>query len=184
MRRMVWPVALLVLLGASCGGDDVSIDGVDVETGDGTVSIEVEDGDGSGTIVIESEDSNGSQGSIVIESDEGTAVIGGGNVSEGFPLPLWDFEIVASSSVQTDEGSFEQVTVEFPADRFDTVCDDYEAALDDLGLDVSRTSIDQGSEGRMVMLIGESDSASAVINVLLDGSADTGNASIAWSETG
>lgn len=171
--RLLATTLVVLTMMPSCGGDD-------------TTTIRVAEDDGSGgTVTMDvSEDDLESGGSIVIETDEGRAVIGGGDVPDGFPLPLFDLDVVASSTIETDEGSLHQVTVEFPADLFDRVCDDYEAALRDLGLEVMRTDVDQGADGRTMMLFGEADTTGAVINVVVAGDEPTGNATLGWSVEG
>lgn len=115
------------------------------------------------------------EGSISIESDEGSIEIGGGEVPEDFPFPLPpDAEVIASFSQDTEDETNQQVTVTFDADEFDDVVELYEDYLDDEGFEVTRS--DLTAEGdRTVMLTASSDDGEA--SVVLAYSADEEQAS-------
>ena len=104
---------------------------------------------GSGDVELDIDEDDGS---VSIETDEGSIQIGGDQILDDFPLPLPDYEEVAGVITQTDGGTtYTQVILGFDPDAIDEVADLYEDFFNDQGWDVSRT--DSSSDGTTLVII-------------------------------
>jgi len=131
--------ALLLLLGASaCGADEVA-----ERAAESAVERAIEDAASSEGVDV---DIDSEDGSVSIESSDGTFTSGMGNLPQGFPedIPVADGEILqgASSDGNGTTGWFVTVTVDQPGDQ---ALAEAGAALEDAGYSVGDNSA--GMEG-------------------------------------
>ncbi len=118
MRTIVLPVVAVLAL-AACSGGDVAEQ--ILESQEGVGDVDINENNGSVQIEVEGEDGE-------------TAVIGGGEVPEGFPIPVPDGGDVASVFTQ---GSDATVTLTYPASEYDSLVATYQAFVDGTGGDVN-----------------------------------------------
>jgi hypothetical protein len=120
IRRIVVVLAALTLTLSACSGGDIAEEILEGQEGVGDVEID----ENNGSLVIEVEDEDG----------DGSVVIGGGQVPDGFPLPVPDGGTVAMS-MSSDEGS--SVTVTYPISEYDSLVSTYQSFVDSTGGDVT-----------------------------------------------
>lgn len=144
--------------------------------GDGSVAVDIDD-NGSMNIDVDGEDGSSvsidtdNEGSVAIQidgDDGGMAIIGGGEVPEGFPIPVPDGGQVISSIVgSSDEGAGAQVMVQYPAGRFEELAASYQSWIDGQGLEV--TTMDMSTtEAKMIQFIGSGADGSGVMISVTD----------------
>ena len=117
--RAIVAVIGLTLVVASCGGGN-TVEGL-LESQEGIDNVEFNEGEGSFTITDDEGNTmsvSGDDESLTITDDEGetAAVFGGGEVPDGFPIPIMDGGTV-QSVIETPQGAL--VIVEFPIADFD-----------------------------------------------------------------
>lgn len=131
---------------------------------------------------------------VSVDEDEGTVTIKGsdgeevqlsgteGKLAEGFPLPLYQGAKVNSSARMSASGkSSYTADITYAADT-NEVANFYEAELKKLGIaEVARIESDNGSEF-MVILSGESDTASAWITLNWQKESKSGSLAIIYGE--
>lgn len=133
MRRSIVLIGILALVASACGaaaenvaenlaeralesegGGNVDLD-IDEESGE--VSVQMESGDGSGSLTI-----------------------GGGELPDGFPIPVPDGgEVMSTFSSETEEGTSYSVTISYPADRYEELASFYEDWIDGQADDVQKS---------------------------------------------
>ncbi len=145
MRRITL-IAVLAVVVSACGGIARNVaenvaervaeesGGVtDVDTGDGEVTVEVQDGETEATIVAGEED-----GEFTVEIREdgettGSGIIGGGDIPDDFPIPIPDGGDVRGVFQTTENGETTTVaSVTYPADRWDEIVEFFQNWVDGL----------------------------------------------------
>jgi len=131
-------VVLVVLATAAAGCARAVEDALE-----GAVERQLEEESGSGNVNV---DLNEDDGSVSIETDEGSIEIGGAEIPNDFPLPLpEDYEVV-SVVTQTGEAAGTLVTLGFDPVDFDVVAAMYEDFFNDQGWEVSLTNSSAGAD--------------------------------------
>ncbi len=151
--RLMIVLVVLALVAVGCGKAAENI----IE---GAIENQLEE-EGGGDVDVNLDEDDGS---ISIETDEGSMNIGGTDVPDDFPLPLPDYEEVVGVVTQTGDFASSMVTVTFDPDDFEDVAELYGDFFNDDGWEVSRT--DSSSDGdRMVMYFASKGdvSASAIV---------------------
>lgn len=129
IRRIVVVLAALTLTLSACSGGDIAEEILEGQEGVGDVEID----ENNGSLVIEVEDEDGG----------GSAVIGGGEVPDGFPIPVPDGGTVVSTFTQDSDAI---VTITYPASEYDSLVATYQDFVDNSGGDVNTfTSSDPAS---------------------------------------
>ena len=105
---------------SACSGADVA-EGI-LENQEGVGDVEIDENNGSVVIEVEDEDGGGS------------AVIGGGDVPDGFPIPVPDGGTVVSVFTQDADAI---VTLTYPASEYDSLVATYQDFVDGTGGEVS-----------------------------------------------
>ncbi|HEY6628712.1 MAG TPA: hypothetical protein VI193_07010 [Acidimicrobiia bacterium] len=118
LRTIVLVVVTAFAL-VACSGGDVAEQILEGQEGVGDVEIN----ENNGSVVIEVEDEDGN-----------TAVIGGGEVPDGFPIPVADGGNVAAVFAQ---GSDATVTLTYPASEYDSLVATYQEFVDSTGGEVN-----------------------------------------------
>jgi len=178
--RYLAVAAVVALAVAACGGSDPAeelaeqiaeqaggdVADIDIDAADGSMAIDINDDDGDGSVSIDT-DNDGSV-AIEIEDDDGggTLIIGGGEVPEGFPIPVLEGgQVVSSLVASSDEGSGGVVSVEYPAGTFDALVSSYQSWIDDQDLDVSRMDMTT-DEGKTVQFFGTGEDGGSVMIII------------------
>jgi hypothetical protein len=172
MKRWLTPLLVVLLLLGGCGGSDDAddelleevlersgdLDNVEIDTEDDSISFSVEGEDGDQSFSI------------------------GGDIPDGFPMPVPDDYSVASS-MSFDEGGAKAyaVTLEIDSGDFDDAVALYEDFLADEGFEVSRTET-TADGGRTVYLGGEREDVTAAAIVAAD--EDGAFVSLNWGPSG
>lgn len=171
-------LAILLLIVVGC---EKSTESTTVPTSDG--SMVVEDGKltlktEEGTATIET---SGNQARI--RSGDTTMTLGENAVPEGFPLAVMPGAKVEHGSHMAPSGRPEvfQVGLSTSAD-VEQIATFYEAALQDQQLSVTRSE-QSGPSGRMIMLMGESDTAEATTMIVRDTGQEQVDITISWRAT-
>jgi len=127
-RTMVLLSAMTLALSA-CSGEDIAGNIAEevLEGQEGVGDVEIDENNGS--IVIEVEDEDGG----------GSAVIGGGEVPDDFPIPVPDGGNVNFSS-STDQGTSLNIT--YPVSEYDSLVATYQSFADGVGGDVTTYNTD------------------------------------------
>ncbi|MGZ5384296.1 MAG: hypothetical protein ACXW15_07285 [Acidimicrobiia bacterium] len=114
-------------------------------------------------------DINEDDGSVSIETDEGSMQIGGGEIPSDFPLPVPDHAAVLSVVSTSGENAGAQVSMSFDPGDFDDVAAMYDDFFNDQDWEVSRTNSD--SDGSKVVIISGSNDelTTSVIVAYTDG---------------
>ncbi len=116
MSRLVL-IAALALVAAACGSvaervvenaveNNAGIENVEIDQDSGEISIEFDDEDGSGSLTF-----------------------GGGEIPDGFPIPLPDGGQVVAV---IEQGDFQTVSLTYPGDRYDDVVEFFQEWADGL----------------------------------------------------
>ena len=125
---------------------------------EGAIEKQIEDESGGNANV----DINEDDGSVSIETDEGSIQIGGAEIPGDFPLPVPDHAEVISVMSTSGENAGAQVSMTFDPDDLDDVAALYEDFFNDQGWEVSRTNSD--SDGiKIVFISGSSDQLTASV---------------------
>jgi len=111
---MVLAATMLAL--SACSGADIA-EGI-LESQEGVGDVEIDEN--SGSVVIEVEDEEGG----------GSAIIGGGEVPDDFPIPVPDGGTVTFSTT-ADEGSSLNIT--YPISEYDSLAATYQSFADGVG---------------------------------------------------
>jgi len=124
IRRTIVLLAATSLALSACSGGDIAGNIAEevLEGQEGVGDVEIDENNGS--VVIEVEDEEGG----------GSAVIGGGDVPDGFPIPVPDGGNVNFTS-SSEEGS--SVNVTYPISEYDSLVATYQAFADSTGGDVT-----------------------------------------------
>jgi hypothetical protein len=112
-------VVVAVFAMAACSGGDVAEQ--ILESQEGVGDVDINENNGSVQIELEGEDGE-------------TAVIGGGEVPEGFPIPVPDGGTVAAVFTQDSDAT---VTLSYPASEYDSLVATYQSFVDGTGGDVN-----------------------------------------------
>lgn len=147
-RRITVVLAALTLALSACSGEDIAGDIAEevLEEQEGVGDVDIDENNGS--IVIEVEDEDGG----------GSAVIGGGDVPDGFPIPVPDGGTVVSVFTQDADAI---LTLTYPASDYDSLVATYQDFVDGTGGDASTfTSSNPASVTWNVSVDGESYSIS------------------------
>lgn len=120
IRRCIVLLAALTLTLSACSGADVA-EGI-LENQEGLGDVEIDENNGSVVIEVDDEDGGGS------------AVIGGGDVPDGFPIPVPDGGTVVSVFTQDADAI---VTLTYPASEYDSLVSAYQDFVDGSGGEVS-----------------------------------------------
>lgn len=108
MRRLMVSIGVIALVASACGGSDTVAEQI-AEQASGVDNVEISDD----SVAIEFE----------TEEGQASAVIGGGEVPDGAPMPIPDGGDVQSSVSAAGNAS---VTISYPGDRFDELVSLYE----------------------------------------------------------
>jgi hypothetical protein len=186
-RRLALAGAVLLLV-AGCGGSDPAeeaanqLEDVLENVGDGSVAIDIDD-DGSVNIDVQGDDgdggdvsisSNDNDGSVAIQVDgeDGSMVIGGGDVPDGFPIPIPDGgQVLSSFSGSSDSGAGSSVLVQYPPGSYDDLVSTF-ASWIDANTSESGTFNTDTADGKSTQFFGEAADGSAVIVVVTDDGTD------------
>ena len=124
IRRTIVVLAAITLALSACSGGDIAGNIAEevLENQEGVGDVEIDENNGS--VVIEVEDEEGG----------GSAVIGGGDVPDGFPIPVPDGGTVAAVFTQDSDAT---VTLTYPASEYDSLVATYQAFVDGTGGDVN-----------------------------------------------
>jgi hypothetical protein len=117
--RIIALLAATALALVACSGGDLAEE--IIESQDGVGDVEINENNGSVQIEVEDEDGN-------------TAIIGGGEVPDGFPIPVPDGGTVAAVFSQ---GSDATVTLTYPASEYDSLVAAYQDFVDGTGGEVN-----------------------------------------------
>jgi len=140
IRRIIVVLAALTLALSACSGGDIAEEILEGQEGVGDVEID----QNNGSVVIEVEDEDGG----------GSAVIGGGEVPDGFPIPVPDGGTVVSVFTQDADAI---VTLTYPASEYDSLVATYQGFVDGTGGEVNTfTSSNPASVTWTVSADGES----------------------------
>ena len=120
--RTVVLVAVTAFALVACSGGNVAEEILEGQEGVG--DVEINENNGSVQIEVEDEDGN-------------TAVIGGGEVPDGFPIPVADGGDVAAVFTQ---GSDATVTLTYPAGDYDSLVATYQEFVDSTGGEVNTST--------------------------------------------
>lgn len=114
--RLVALLGVLALAIAACGGGELAEQVIEGQ--EGIEDVEIDEDDGSVNITIEGEDGDVS------------AVFGGGEVPDDFPVPIAPGgEVVAVMEASTGDN----LTLEYPAGQFESIKDFYQSWVDSTG---------------------------------------------------
>ncbi len=170
-------LGLTLVLSACGGGGDGSLaekiveqqtgQDVDVDRGDGSVTITGEDGS------ITFDDSGG----ITVESDEGTATLSQSEeVPPDFPLPVPDgVQVTGASRIEVGDQVSWTVIFDFDPSRVDEIADLYLKAVEAAGLQVEASSPDPGSR----TIVASDDRVFVIVS--LDDYGEYWEASVSWT---
>ncbi len=116
-----------------------------------------EEGGGNANVDISEDD-----GSVSIETDEGSMQIGGGEIPSDFPLPVPEGAEVVSVISTSGETAGSQVSMTFDPDHFDDVATLYDDFFNEQDWEVSRSNSD--SDGiKIVFISGSNDQLTAQV---------------------
>jgi hypothetical protein len=125
---------------------------------EGAIEKQLEEENGGNANV----DINEDDGSVSIETDEGSMQIGGGEIPSDFPLPVPDGAEVVSVISTSGETDGAQVSMTFDPDDFDNVATLYDEFFNEQDWEVSRTNSD--SDGiKIVLISGSNDQLTASV---------------------
>lgn len=114
-------------------------------------------------------DINEDDGSVSVETDEGSMQIGGGEIPSDFPLPVPDDAAVLSVVSTSGDNAGAQVSMSFDPGDFDDVAAMYDDFFNDQGWEVSRTNSDSDGS-KLVIISGSNDQlTTSVIVAYTDG---------------
>lgn len=114
--RQILVLVIAVLLVASCGNAAEEVAERAIEAG------------GGGDVDVEF-DEDGDTGEIVFETDEGTQTlnVGGGELPEGLTVPVPDgYEVLASSTFESDEESLISATLHYPESELESLIEHFD----------------------------------------------------------
>lgn len=174
MVRTQLAILLLLVVGCEKSTDSTAVTNSDesMVVEDGKLTLKTEEG----TATIET---SGNQARI--RSGDTTMTLGGNAAPEGFPLAVMPGAKVEHGSHMTPAGRPEvfQVGLSTSAD-VEQIATFYEAALKNQQLSVTRSE-QSGPGGRMVMLMGESDTTKATTMIVRDSGEEQVNITISWT---
>lgn len=116
MRRIALVVSALVILVSACQAASEQLTEQIIEQQVGVNDVDIDQ----------------NSGQVSVETDEGSIVIGGGEIPDGFPIPAPDGYEVRAAFTSDSEGS---VALAYPADRFDELVSFYEGWTSSHGSD-------------------------------------------------
>ena len=188
-QKTVSGLGVVVLLLAGCGG------GSDSSSDPSTPAAAADDQQASeGSVVEQSADDpvTTDEFSLTFEGDDGTATATlGGDIPEGFPLPVPNGASVGSSFGFDDEnGTTYSVILSAPESDFEAIADLYEGFLNDEGFEIDRQNV-SGGDTNLVMLSGTRSDAEVFISMSLQEVSNVGDqvvretaVSLTWTPTG
>jgi hypothetical protein len=149
--RLLIVLVVLALVAAGCAK-------AAEKTIEGAIEKQIEEEGGGNANVDISED----DGSVSIETDEGSMQIGGGDIPSDFPLPVPEGAEVVSVISTSGETAGSQVSMTFDPDDFDDVATLYDDFFNEQDWEVSRSNSD--SDGiRIVFISGSNDQLTAQV---------------------
>jgi len=149
--RLLIVLVVLALVAAGCAK-------AAEKTIEGAIEKQLEEEGGGNANVDISED----DGSVSIETDEGSMQIGGGDIPSDFPLPVPEGAEVVSVISTSGETAGSQVSMTFDPDDFDDVATLYDDFFNEQDWEVSRSNSD--SDGiRIVFISGSNDQLTAQV---------------------
>ena len=161
--RWVALAAAALLFVAGCGGSDPAEEAANqleqaIEAaGDGSVAVDIGD-DGSVAIQVEGED--------------GSMVIGGGDVPDGFPIPVPDGgQVISSFTGSSDSGSGSSVVMQYPAGSYDDLVSTFEAWINANATDIGSFHTDS-ADGSSTQLYGSIADGSTVMVIVTESGTD------------
>lgn len=187
-RKTVSSLGVAVLLLTGCGGSDSSSDpSTPVATADDQQASE-----GSVAELSADDPTTTDEFTMTFDGDDGTATATlGGDIPEGFPLPVPDGASVGSSfGIEDENGTMYSVVLSAPERDFETIAALYEGFLNDEGFEVDRQNV-SGGDTELVMLSGTRSDAEVFISMSLQEVSNVGDqvvretaVSLSWAPTG
>jgi len=186
-----------VLFVGGCGGSDPAEEAakqleqaienagdgsVAVDIGDdGSVDINVQGDEGDGDVSISSNSNDGSV-AIQVEGEDGSMVIGGGDVPDGFPIPIPDGgQVISSFTGSSDSGSGSTVVMQYPAGSYDDLVSTFESWINANASDTGSFHSDS-ADGSSTQLYGSIADGSTVMVIVTESGTDVAVTLSAGSE--